>query len=174
MPFISPAWSNKREPYVAAPEPPAPAGPHVPYAELHVHSNFSFLDGASSPETLVEEASRLQLGALALTDHDGLYGAVRMAVAGDVPLIPVALWGPQRLWTKGRPRRLFQRGVPVTILVGEPMYPKRGDDYAKATDDLRERLSELLEKAQREYPELPRPGEEWWQPAYLGGSAPTP
>ena len=108
------------------------------------------------------------------TVKDIKHGAVRMAVAGDVPLIPVALWGPQRLWTKGRPRRLFQRGVPVTILVGEPMYPKRGDDYAKATDDLRERLSELLEKAQREYPELPRPGEEWWQPAYLGGSAPTP
>lgn len=79
----SPAWSNKREPYVAAPEPAAPAGPHVPYAELHVHSNFSFLDGASSPETLVEEASRLQLGALALTDHDGLYGAVRMAEAAE-------------------------------------------------------------------------------------------
>ncbi len=101
-------------------------------------------------------------------------GAVRMAVAGDVPLIPLTLWGPQRLWTKGRPRKLLQRGVPVTILVGEPMYPKRGDDYDKATRDLRAQLSELLEKAQREYPELPKTGQEWWQPAYLGGSAPTP
>ncbi|XVQ10107.1 lysophospholipid acyltransferase family protein [Spirillospora sp. CA-255316] len=101
-------------------------------------------------------------------------GAVRMAVAGDVPLVPITLWGPQRLWTKGRPRKLFQRGVPVTILVGEPMYPKRGDDYDKATRDLRGQMSELLEKAQREYPELPKPGQEWWQPAYLGGSAPTP
>lgn len=53
----------------------------VPYAELHAHSAFSFLDGASTPEELVEEAARLGLRALALTDHDGLYGAVRFAEA---------------------------------------------------------------------------------------------
>ncbi|GAA3933642.1 lysophospholipid acyltransferase family protein [Actinomadura viridis] len=101
-------------------------------------------------------------------------GAVRMAVAAKVPLIPVTLWGPQRLWTKGRPRRLLQRGVPISIQVGEPMYPKRGDDYEQVTKDLHTQLSELLEKAQRGYPHVPKPGEEWWQPAYLGGSAPTP
>ncbi|MEV5572448.1 lysophospholipid acyltransferase family protein [Spirillospora sp. NPDC052269] len=101
-------------------------------------------------------------------------GAVRMAVAGKVPLIPVAIWGPQRMWTKGRKKRLFQRNVPVTILIGEPMYPKRGDDYDQVTKDLRARISELLEKAQREYPDIPSGDETWWQPAYLGGSAPTP
>ncbi|WP_309115963.1 error-prone DNA polymerase [Saccharothrix sp.] len=53
----------------------------VPYAELHVHSNFSFLDGASHPEELVEEAARLGLDAVALTDHDGMYGVVRFAEA---------------------------------------------------------------------------------------------
>ena len=53
----------------------------VSYAELHAHSAFSFLDGASTPEELVEEAARLDLRALALTDHDGLYGAVRFAEA---------------------------------------------------------------------------------------------
>ncbi|MGZ4563025.1 MAG: error-prone DNA polymerase [Mycobacterium sp.] len=53
----------------------------VVYAELHAHSAFSFLDGASTPEELVEEAARLGLRALALTDHDGLYGAVRFAEA---------------------------------------------------------------------------------------------
>ncbi len=51
----------------------------APYAELHCHSNFSFLDGASHPEELVAEAARLGLDALALTDHDGLYGVVRFA-----------------------------------------------------------------------------------------------
>ena len=51
----------------------------APYAELHCHSNFSFLDGASHPEELVAEAARLGLEALALTDHDGLYGVVRFA-----------------------------------------------------------------------------------------------
>jgi error-prone DNA polymerase len=51
----------------------------APYAELHCHSNFSFLDGASHPEELVAEAARLGLDGLALTDHDGLYGVVRFA-----------------------------------------------------------------------------------------------
>ena len=53
----------------------------MPYAELHAHSNFSFLDGASHPEELAAEAVRLGLAAVALTDHNGLYGAVRFAVA---------------------------------------------------------------------------------------------
>ena len=75
----SPAWSRKREPYVA-PTLPEP-GERVPYAELHCHSNFSFLDGASHPEELVEEAARLGLDAIALTDHDGMYGVVRFAEA---------------------------------------------------------------------------------------------
>ena len=47
------------------------------YAELHCHSFFSLLDGASSPEALVERAAALGYPALALTDHNGLYGAVR-------------------------------------------------------------------------------------------------
>ena len=51
------------------------------YAELHAHSGFSFLDGASDPEELVAEAARLQLSGLALTDHHGLYGVVRFAEA---------------------------------------------------------------------------------------------
>ena len=49
----SPAWSLKRHPYSPPEEPVTmPDGPVVPYAELHVHSNFSFLDGAASPEQL--------------------------------------------------------------------------------------------------------------------------
>src|SRR5215472_19173692 len=51
------------------------------YAELHCHTSFSFLDGASHPEELVEEAYRLGLTGLAVTDHDGLYGVVRFAEA---------------------------------------------------------------------------------------------
>jgi error-prone DNA polymerase len=51
------------------------------YAELHTHSNFSFLDGASHPEELAAEAVRLGLSAVALTDHNGLYGVVRFAEA---------------------------------------------------------------------------------------------
>ncbi len=55
----------------------------VAYAELHAHSNFSFLDGASSPEQLLEEAARLGLHSLAITDHDGFYGIARMAEAAE-------------------------------------------------------------------------------------------
>ncbi|WP_329060565.1 error-prone DNA polymerase [Amycolatopsis sp. NBC_01480] len=55
--------------------------PRVPYAELHLHSYHSFLDGVSSPEALVEEAVRLDLDAVILSDHDGMYGAVRFAEA---------------------------------------------------------------------------------------------
>ncbi|MFL6127155.1 error-prone DNA polymerase [Actinophytocola sp.] len=82
----SPAWSRKREGYAGPPPDLADrfmsddlcgGGVRVPYAELHTHSNFSFLDGASHPEDLVEEAARLGLDAIALTDHDGMYGVVR-------------------------------------------------------------------------------------------------
>src|SRR5215210_2942825 len=92
-----PAWSRKRQPY----EPPDDAatqplrrpdevggGRYVPYAELHCHSNFSFLDGASHPEQLAEEADRLGLEALALTDHDGLYGVVRFSEAARAVGLP--------------------------------------------------------------------------------------
>src|SRR6187431_2610906 len=63
---------------------------HFPprYAELHAHSAFSFLDGASQPEELAAEASRLGLRALALTDHDGLYGVVRFAQAAKAVGLP--------------------------------------------------------------------------------------
>ncbi|MDF5755876.1 lysophospholipid acyltransferase family protein [Spongiactinospora sp. TRM90649] len=99
-------------------------------------------------------------------------GAIRMAAATGVPLIPVALWGTQRLWTKGHPKNLLQRHVPITILVGEPIHPKRGDDMKARTAELHERMSGLLDRAQRTYPEIP-PGV-WWQPRHLGGTAPTP
>ena len=82
-----PAWSRKRQPFEPASTALRPAGT-VPYAELHCHSNFSFLDGASHPEELAEEAARLGLEALALTDHDGLYGVVRFAEAARAVGLP--------------------------------------------------------------------------------------
>ncbi len=72
--------SRKRGAY-QPPDPGAKVRSSVAYAELHAHSAYSFLDGASTPEELAEEAARLDLRALALTDHDGLYGAVRFAEA---------------------------------------------------------------------------------------------
>jgi 1-acyl-sn-glycerol-3-phosphate acyltransferase len=101
-------------------------------------------------------------------------GAARMAQEAGVPLIPVALWGTQRLWTKGRPRNFRRSHIPVTIRVGEPVEAP-ADKYAGAiTRGLRERVQELLEDAQRAYPVRPKDaGDTWWVPAHLGGTAPT-
>ncbi|HEY1346527.1 MAG TPA: PHP domain-containing protein, partial [Streptosporangiaceae bacterium] len=61
---------------------PAGEGPPGPaWAELHCHSSYSFLDGASAPAELVAEAARLGLAALAITDHDGMYGVPQFAQA---------------------------------------------------------------------------------------------
>lgn len=97
-------------------------------------------------------------------------GAARMAAAAGVPLVPMALWGTQRLWTKGRPRRLLQRHIPISIFIGEPLMVGRRED---ATDVLRQRMSQLLDRAQQQYPVKPSgPDDDWWLPAHLGGSAP--
>jgi error-prone DNA polymerase len=82
----SPAWSRKRDGYTAPDNlgrrfSDEGSSVRVPYAELHTHSYFSFLDGITSPEELLEEAVRLDLDAVVLTDHDGMYGAVRFAQA---------------------------------------------------------------------------------------------
>jgi error-prone DNA polymerase len=70
------------------------------YAELHAHSNFSFLDGASHPEELAGTAARLGLGALALTDHNGLYGVVRFAEAARAVGLPT-VFGAELTLTGG-------------------------------------------------------------------------
>ena len=121
----SPAWSNQRgayqAPVVATTPRPAGAVP-TPYAELHCHSNFSFLDGASHPEELVEEAARLGLEALALTDHDGVYGVVRFAEAAAALGMPT-VFGSEL--TLELPRRLQSgvadpEGVHLVVLARDP------------------------------------------------------
>ncbi|MFI6363402.1 error-prone DNA polymerase [Nocardia sp. NPDC050630] len=107
----SPAWSRKRGDY--RPEPVEPAGsPVVPYAELHAHSAYSFLDGASQPEELVEEAVRLGLEAIALTDHDGFYGTVRFFEAAREWGIPTVYGAELSLGTPEDVPRLGHLGAP--------------------------------------------------------------
>ncbi|MBB5854347.1 lysophospholipid acyltransferase family protein [Amycolatopsis umgeniensis] len=102
-------------------------------------------------------------------------GAVRMAAEAGVPVVPMALWGTQRLWTKGRPKDLTKRHVPISILAGEPMYPKAEEDAEVLSKDLRVRMSALVDRVQADYPEKPGADDErWWLPAHLGGTAPTP
>jgi 1-acyl-sn-glycerol-3-phosphate acyltransferase len=98
-------------------------------------------------------------------------GAVRMATDAGVPVIPVVLWGSQRIWTKGHPKALKRNKVPVRIIVGEP-YLVTETDMTLATKDLKARMQVMLDEARRTYADRPEDGA-WWMPAALGGTAPT-
>ncbi|OAT70690.1 DNA polymerase [Mycobacteroides immunogenum] len=94
-----PAWSRKRPPYEPPPQERGRSG--VPYAELHAHSAFSFLDGASLPEEMAQEAARLDLKALAITDHNGFYGVVRFAEAAKELGLPTVFGAELSLGGQG-------------------------------------------------------------------------
>ena len=101
-------------------------------------------------------------------------GAVRLAQRAETALLPVALWGGQRILTKGHPRDLT-RHRPVGISVGEPIFPGPDDDAVRLTAQLRDTLQALLEGLQRQHPDQPVAGKDApWHPAHLGGTAPTP
>ncbi len=121
----SPAWSYVRPTYV----PPAVLERRVnatPYAELHCHSTFSFLDGASHPEELAEEAARLGLEALAITDHDGFYGVVRFAEAARAVGVPTVFGAELSLGlTKPQNGIPDPEGTHLLVLARDP------DGYAR-------------------------------------------
>ncbi len=100
-------------------------------------------------------------------------GAVRMALAADVPIITVTLWGSQRVWTKGLPKKLLRPKVPIMMQVGVPM--KAYEPVEECTQEIRSRMQATLERMQQEYAQKygPYPAGASWVPARLGGSAPT-
>ena len=100
-------------------------------------------------------------------------GAARMAAEAGVPLIPVVVWGSQRVWTKGLPKRLGRTRTPVSISVGEPVPAPPGSDAAEVTAALRDRMAGMLREVQEAYPDKPAEGDSWWMPVRLGGTAPT-
>jgi 1-acyl-sn-glycerol-3-phosphate acyltransferase len=99
-------------------------------------------------------------------------GATRIAAQAGVPLLPVALWGTQRMMTKDHPRD-FSRGKTIGIRVGEPMYPNGADPVAE-TEELHKRMQSLVDEAIDAYPDEEQPPGSWWLPAARGGSAPIP
>ena len=99
-------------------------------------------------------------------------GAVRIAAAAGVPVVPVILWGTQRMMTKDHPRD-FSRGKTISIRVGAPQYPT-GDDPVAETADLRAAMAEMLDEAIATYPADEQPPGAWWVPASHGGGAPIP
>lgn len=96
-------------------------------------------------------------------------GAARMALESDAPIIPLVIWGAQRIWTKGFPRKLGRHNFPIHIRIGAPLAATGMPD--EITTILRARMSELLADAQEGYP---MPAGAPWVPARLGGGAPTP
>ncbi|MEO3759928.1 lysophospholipid acyltransferase family protein [Mycobacterium sp. B14F4] len=96
-------------------------------------------------------------------------GAVRMAIEAQVPIVPLIVWGAQRAWTKDHPRALSRRKLPMIVSVGEPIPP--AVDSAELGTAMRSAMTELLHKAQLDYP---HPEGAFWVPRRLGGTAPTP
>jgi 1-acyl-sn-glycerol-3-phosphate acyltransferase len=96
-------------------------------------------------------------------------GAVRIAANAGVPVIPVVLFGTQRILTKGR-RLDLTRHRPVAIEVGEPMHVT-GEDSVAETAELKRRMEEMLDRLITGYPDK-EPGA-WWLPQAYGGGAPS-
>jgi 1-acyl-sn-glycerol-3-phosphate acyltransferase len=101
-------------------------------------------------------------------------GVARMAVQSGAPIIPAAVWGGQRVATKGH-KVVLRRGVPVTVILGEPIVPEPGEKAQSILRRTRAAMEGLLDEAQRTYPDQPAgPDDRWWLPVHLGGTAPTP
>jgi 1-acyl-sn-glycerol-3-phosphate acyltransferase len=101
-------------------------------------------------------------------------GAARMAVDAGVPIIPAAVWGGHRVATKGHKVDL-RRDVAVTVILGEPIVAEPGEKAQSLLRRTRAAMEQLLDEAQRSYPQQPEgPEDRWWLPVHLGGTAPTP
>src|SRR3954454_8339970 len=101
-------------------------------------------------------------------------GAARMAIDAGVPILPAAVWGGQRIATKGH-KVQFRRHVPVTVILGEPLVAEPGEKVQSLLRRTKAAMELLLDEAQRSYPETPDgPDDRWWLPAHLGGTAPRP
>jgi len=99
-------------------------------------------------------------------------GATRIAAEAGVPVLPVIVWGTQRMMTKDHPKD-FSRGKTIAISVGEPLHPTGANSLAE-TAELRSAMADLLDQTIRDYPADEQPPGSWWLPAKYGGSAPTP
>ncbi len=99
-------------------------------------------------------------------------GAVRLAMGAGVPIIPVIVWGSQRIWTKGLPRKLKRSKIPITIAIGMPIFFTKEDDVEKSEIELRSTMISMLHEVQENYPD--GHSGQWWAPVRLGGTAPAP
>ena len=99
-------------------------------------------------------------------------GAVRLAMAAGVPVIPTIVWGSQRIWTKKVKRNLRREKFPITVAFGEPLYFDKQSNVEASESVLRETMIAMLHEVQDKYPDSHQ-GQRW-APLRLGGSAPAP
>ena len=100
-------------------------------------------------------------------------GAARMAIEAGVPIVPMTIWGAQRVWTKVFPKRLGRTNTPISIAVGKPILPPAEENeksVAELTETVHTAMQELLLGLQQGYTHEPGA---YWVPARLGGGAPT-
>ncbi|MFD8820029.1 lysophospholipid acyltransferase family protein, partial [Streptomyces sp. NPDC059627] len=83
-------------------------------------------------------------------------GAARLAQEAGVPLVPMALWGTQRIWTKGQPRNFKRNHLPVTIRVGEPVEAPRDQYAGPHTPPMRHPHQDPPAARQRPHPAPPK------------------
>jgi 1-acyl-sn-glycerol-3-phosphate acyltransferase len=99
-------------------------------------------------------------------------GAVRLAIAAGVPVIPTIVWGGQRVYTKGVKPNFKRNKFPISVSFGEPIFYSRETDVEVAEAHLRDVMIEMLHKVQEKYPDS-HLGQRW-APVRLGGTAPAP
>ncbi|CAM3336261.1 1-acyl-sn-glycerol-3-phosphate acyltransferase [Mycobacterium intermedium] len=131
-------------------------------ADAYVHAVQALRDGelvAVYPEATISRSFELK---------DFKTGAARMAIEADVPIVPLIVWGAQRIWTKDHPRQLGRKKIPVTVAAGPPF--RAADGIAATNQVLRDAMNALLHRVQESYP---TEAGAWWVPRRLGGSAPT-
>jgi 1-acyl-sn-glycerol-3-phosphate acyltransferase len=95
-------------------------------------------------------------------------GAARMALAAQVPIVPIIVWGAHRIWPKDQPKKVWRNKVPITVAAGPPLPPHGTPEQLNVA--LRNAMNTLLYRVQEQYP---HPEREHWVPRRLGGTAPT-
>ena len=147
----------------------------------HISVDRSAGKGAASKDAAVQKLREGKLVGIfpeatisrAFEIKDLKTGAVRIADEADAPLLPVIIWGSQRVWTKGLPKNLLRPNVPIRVAVGTPI--ELSGSAEKDTAVLKEAMEKLLETTREKYAERHGPFEPGlpWMPASLGGAAPT-
>ena len=146
---------------------------------LITHSKTIPVDRSAGKDAYAVAVQRLREGELvgvypeatisrAFELKDFKSGAPRMAVEAQVPLIPLIVWGAQRIWTKDHPKSLGRNKFPVTVEVGAAIPPT--GTAADVDTAMRDAMTRILHRVQQDYP---HPEGQYWVPRRLGGGAPT-